>query len=187
MGLPSNAILDMAYTAVEVLGDYVLKLELGSSKEPHLYTVCSLELPTLEPYTFVIVSMVDKEWVPTASCDASACSQLLRKRVIPFHSSKVSTIGLLKEYKMRTASVRVLPSCWMTISIMALLSAIHSDAEPGHASVCTVPWAKWGSAAMCILLNIHGARLPKLAGPFWITGSSPVAYRDYDMLWARCT
>jgi len=100
MGLPSNAILDVAYAAVEVLGDYVLKLKLSSSKEPHLYTVCSLELPTLEPYTFVIISMVNKEWVLTASLDTSACSQLLRKHVIPFCSSKVSTIGLLKEYKM---------------------------------------------------------------------------------------
>jgi hypothetical protein len=100
MGLPLNAILDMAYAAVEVLEDYILKLKLSSSKEPHLYTVCSLELPTLEPYTFVIISMVDKEWVLTASHDASACSQLLWKHIIPFCSSKVSTISLLKEYKM---------------------------------------------------------------------------------------
>jgi len=64
------------------------------------------------------------------------------------------------------ASVRVLPSCWMTISIVALLSAIHSDAKPGHASMCTVPWVEWGPTTMCILLNIYGARLLKLAGPF---------------------
>jgi hypothetical protein len=74
----------------------------------------------------------------------------------------------------------------MTFSIAALLSAIHSNAEPGHASVCTMPWAEWGPAATCILLNIHGARLLKLVGPFWITGLLPVMYRDYDMLRARC-
>ena len=166
----------------------ICKLELGSSQEPRLYTVCSLELPTLEPYAFVIVSTVDKEWVPSAPRDAGARSQLPRKRVVPFRSSKVGTIGLLVEHEMRTASVRVLPSCWMTISVAALLSAIRSDAEPGgHASVRTVPWAEWGPAATRVLLNIHGARLPKPAGPFWITGSSPVVIRDYDMLRARCT
>ena len=80
----------------------------------------------------------------------------------------------------------MLPSCWMTFSIVALLSAIHSNAEPGHASVRTMPWAEWGPAATCILLNIHGARLLKLVGPFWIMGLSPVMYRDYDMLQAWC-
>jgi hypothetical protein len=70
----------------------------------------------------------------------------------------------------------------MTISIVALLSAIHSDAKLGHASMHTMPWAEWGPAAMPILLNIHRARLPKLAGLFWITGSSPVVYHNYDIL-----
>jgi len=72
----------------------------------------------------------------------------------------------------------------VTISVAALLSTIRSDAEPGHVSMRTVPWAEWGPTAMRILLNIHGAKLPKPAGPFWITGSSPVVIRDYDML--RC-
>jgi hypothetical protein len=67
----------------------------------------------------------------------------------------ISMISLLVEHEMQTASVRMLPSCWMTISIAELLSAIHSDTEPGHASVHTVPWVEWGPATMHILLNIH--------------------------------
>ena len=37
-----------------------------------MYTVCSLKLPALEPYAFVVVSTVDKEWVPTVTRAAAA-------------------------------------------------------------------------------------------------------------------
>jgi hypothetical protein len=71
----------------------------------------------------------------------------------------------------------------MTVSVPALLSVIC--AEP-PSPVRTVSWADWGPAATRVLFNSHGARLPKPAGPFWITGSSPVVIRDYDPLRTRC-
>ncbi len=83
----------------------ICKLELASSSQepPRMYTVCSLELPALEPYAFVVVSTVDKEWVPTGTRGGARC-QPTWKRVVPFRSSKVGTIGLLVEPEMRTAS-----------------------------------------------------------------------------------
>jgi len=169
----------------------ICKLELASSSQepPRMYTVCSLELPALEPYAFVVVSTVDKEWVPTVTRGDGARCQPTRKRVVPFRSSKVGTIGLLVEHEMRTASVRVLPSCWMTVSVPALLSVIRrpgsgSDPQVGHA-MCNIPWGDWGPAATRVLLNTHGARPPKPAGPFWITGSPPFVIRDYDVLRTR--
>jgi len=170
----------------------ICKLELAS-QEPRLHTVCFLELPALEPYAFVVVSRVDKEWVPTSSHGARS-HQLPRKRVVPFRSSKVGTIGLLVEHEMRTASVRVLPSCWMTLSIAALLSAIDcccssdpDDDDTGNAGVRTLFWPDWGPAATRVLLSCHGGRLPKPAGPFWIASFSPLVIRDYDPLRTRST
>ena len=181
----------------------ICKLELSSSSHPQepsrLRTVCSLELPALEPYAFVIISTADKEWVSTASRSSSssgcggggAQSLPARKRVVPFRSSKVGTIGLHVEHEMRTASTRVLPDCWMTISVPAMRSVIAPTSEDsisdGSSSHVTrsVPWADWGPAATRVIPNNHGARLPKPAGPFWI-GSSPLVIRDYDMLRARC-
>lgn len=158
----------------------ICRLELASP-EPRLYTVCFLELPALEPYAFVVVSTVDKEWIPTT--EHGARSQPTRKRVVPFRSSNVGTIGLLVEHEMRTASVRVLPSCWMTVSVAALHSAIHSIT--GH--MRSIPWADWGPPATRVLFNTYGHRLPKPAGPFWITSASPMVIRDYDLLRTRCT
>jgi hypothetical protein len=199
----------------------ICKLELPSSSHPQepprLQTVCSLELPALEPYAFVIVSTVDKQWVPTASRNGNGNggggrSLPARKRVIPFRSSKVGTIGLFIEHEMRTASARVLPSCWMTIGVPELLSVVASTSgDPaggdslsssrgdgdgdgdgdgggdgdGHVTR-KLPWAKWGPVATRVFPNNYGARLPKPAGPFWITGSSPLVIRDYGTLRARC-
>jgi hypothetical protein len=59
---------------------------------------------------------------------SARCHQPTRKRVVPFCSSKVGAIGLFVEHEMRTASVRVLPSCWMTVSVPALLSVSQ---QPG--------------------------------------------------------
>ena len=189
----------------------ICKLELPpsshSQEPPRLQTVCSLELPALEPYAFVIVSTVDKQWVPTASRSGSGSGRSLpaRKRAVPFRSSKVGTIGLLIEHEMRTASARVLPSCWMTIGVPELLSAVaQTSGDPdggdsltssrgdddgggdgdGHVTP-TLPWAKWGLNATRVIPNNYGARLPKPAGPFWITGSSPLVIRDYGTLRAR--
>jgi len=54
------------------------KLEPASSHgPPRVYIVCSLELPALEPYVFVVLFTVGK------------------KRAVPFHSSKAGTNGLL--------------------------------------------------------------------------------------------
>ena len=180
----------------------ICKLEL-TSQEPRLHTVCFLELPALEPYAFVVVSRVDKEWVPTSPHGARSQQQqqqqqpqpLPRKRVVPFRSSKVGTIGLLVEHEMRSASVRVLPSCWMTVSIAALLSTIggggysSSDSDSGDAAagVRTLLWPEWGPAATRVLLSSHGGRLPKPAGPFWIASFSPLVIRDYDLLRMRST
>jgi hypothetical protein len=53
----------------------ICKLELASTSSqepPRMYTVCSLKLPALEPYAFVVVSTVDKEWVPTVTRAAAA-------------------------------------------------------------------------------------------------------------------
>ena len=185
----------------------ICKLEL-TSQEPRLHTICFLELPALEPYVFVVVSRVDKEWVPTSPHGARSQQQQQpppRKRVVPFRSSKVGTIGLLVEHEMRSASVRVLPSCWMTVSVAALLSAIAgarccpspSDANPGEgdaagngdaaAGVRTLFWPEWGPAATRVLLSSHGGRLPKPAGPFWIASFSPLVIRDYDLLRMQST
>jgi len=162
----------------------ICRLELAS-REPRLHTVCHLELPTLEPYAFSVVSIVDKEWVPTGERDARSQSQQhARKRAVPFRSSKVGTIGLFVQHEMQTASVRELPSCWMTVSIAALFSVVCSI-ETNH--VRTVPWAEWGPPATRVLLHTYGGRLPKPAGPFRITGSSPLVIRDYDRLRTRST
>ena len=56
--------------------------------------------------------------------------------------------------------------------------------NPDHA-MRTIPWGDWGPAATRVLFNTHRARLPKPAGPFWITGSSPFVIRDYDVLRTR--
>src|ERR1700747_3399531 len=78
----------------------ICRLELGSL-EPRLHTVGYLELPTLEPYAFSVVSIVDKEWVPTGGCDVRSQPQYPRKRFVPFRSSKVATIGLFVQHEMR--------------------------------------------------------------------------------------
>jgi hypothetical protein len=192
----------------------ICRLEFASQEPPRLHTVCFLELPALEPYAFVVVSRVDKEWVPTSSWYGTRSQQQLqqlqlqlpRKRVVPFRSSKVGTIGLLLEHEMRTASVRVLPSCWMTVSIAALLSAVYygcsssesesssdsssdsdDDYHTGRPAVRTLYWPDWGPSATRALLSSHGGRLPKPAGPFWITSFSPLVIRDYDVLRMRST
>jgi hypothetical protein len=184
----------------------ICKLEFASQEPPRLHTVCFLELPALEPYAFVVVSRIDKEWVPTSSWYGTRSQQqqqLPRKRVVPFRSSKVGTLGLLLEHEMRTASVRVLPSCWMTVSIAALLSAIYygcssssdssddddddDDEDTGNAAVRTLYWPDWGPAATRVLVGYHGGWLPKPAGPFWITSFSPLVIRDYDVLRMRST
>lgn len=167
----------------------ICRLEVVTPQDARLHTVCFLELPALEPYAFVVVSTVNKEWISTARQHGGARPQRARKRVVPFRSSRVGTIGLLVEHEMRTASVRELPSCWMTVSVAALLSTVHhSDVAAGcGGGVRSVPWAEWGPAATRILLNAHGGRLPKPAGPFWITGPSPLVIRDYDVLRTRYT
>jgi hypothetical protein len=181
----------------------ICRLEFASQEPPRLQTVCFLELPALEPYAFVVVSRVEKEWVPTSPWYGTRSQQQQqppRKRVVPFRSSKVGTIGLLLEHEMRTASVRVLPGCWMTVSIAALLSAIYygcssssdsssdsSDDDTGNTAVRTLYWPDWGPAATRVLLSSHGGRLPKPAGPFWITSFSPLVIRDYDVLRMRST
>ena len=179
----------------------ICKLEFAAQEPPRLLTVCVLELPALEPYAFVVVSRIDKEWVPTSSWEGTRSQQQLpRKRVVPFRSSKVGTIGLLLEHEMRTASVRVLPSCWMTVSIPALLSAIYygcssssdssDDGVDDHTEttgVRTLYWPDWGPAATRVLLSSHGGRQPKPAGPFWIMSFSPLVIRDYDLLRMRST
>ena len=125
----------------------------------------------------------------TCSGSSARCHQPMWKRVVPFCSSKVGAISLFIEHEMRTASVCILPSCWMTISIPALLSISQQprsdpQADASHA-MRTIPWGDWGPAAMRVLFNTHGVRQPKLAGPFWITGSSPFMIRDYDVLRTR--
>lgn len=183
----------------------ICKLEFASQEPPRLQTLCFLELPALEPYSYVVVSRVDKEWVPTSSwygtqSEQQQQQQRPRKRVVPFRSSKVGTIGLLLEHEMRTASVRVLPSCWMTVSIAALLPAIYygcassssssdssDDDDSGHTAVRTLYWPDWGPTATRVLLSTHGGRLPKPAGPFWITSFAPLVIRDYDVLRMRST
>ena len=50
--------------------------------------VCFLELLVLEPYAFVVVSRVDKEWLPTSLWYGTQLQlQLPRKRVVPIRSS----------------------------------------------------------------------------------------------------
>jgi hypothetical protein len=110
-------------------------LEIRPQEPPRLQTVCSLELPALEPYAYVIVYTVDKHWVPTASRGGGR-SLPARKRVVPFRSSKVGTIGLLIEHEMRTASARVRPSCWMTIGVPELLSVVASTSRDPAGGDC---------------------------------------------------
>ena len=40
-----------------------------------MYTECSLELPALEPDAFVVVSTIDKKWVPTIARGCARCQQ----------------------------------------------------------------------------------------------------------------
>lgn len=159
----------------------ICRLEL-TSQDPRLQTVCFLEFPALELYAFVIVSTVSKEWIPTS--EHGVQSQLTRKRVVPFRSSKVDTIGLLLQYEPCTPSVRERPGCWMTVSVASLLSTI----QPGTSDIPTIPWADWGPAATRISLykwGKWGSILPRPAGPFWIIDFSPLVVRDYDPLRAR--
>ena len=71
---------------------------LSSQKPPRMHTACSLESPALEPCSFVVVSTIDKEWVPTLT-RGDAQGQLRRKRAVPFRTSRVGMIGLV-EYEM---------------------------------------------------------------------------------------
>jgi len=86
----------------------------------------------------------------------------------------------------------------MTVSIAALLSAIYygcsssdssdeDDDHTGNSAVRTLFWPDWGPAATRVLFSSHGGRLPKPAGPFWITSFSPLVIRDYDLLRMRST
>jgi len=90
----------------------------------------------------------------------------------------------------------------MTVSIAALLSTIYygcssssdssdddddSSDETGNTAVRTLYWPDWGPAATRVLVSSHGGRLPKPAGPFWITSFSPLVIRDYDVLRMRST
>jgi hypothetical protein len=87
----------------------------------------------------------------------------------------------------------------MTVSIAALLSAIYygcssssessddDDDDTGNTAVRTLYWPDWGPVATRVLLSSHGGRLPKPAGPFWVTSLSPLVIRDYDVLRMRST
>jgi hypothetical protein len=157
----------------------ICKLELVSPN-PHLQTVCFLGFPALNFYSLT-VSTVKKEWIPTS--EHGALSQLRRKRLVPFRSSKVGTMGLLLDHIPCAVTTRERQRYWMTICVASLLSTIHS----GVKDVRTIPWADWGPAATRIS-RFHrrwGSILPNPAGPFWIMDISPLVVRDYDPLRTR--
>ena len=68
-----------------------------------MHATCSLELPALAPYASIVMSTIDKKWVPFKTRGGARC-RLTWKCVTPFRSSKVDTIGLLVDDEMRMRS-----------------------------------------------------------------------------------
>ncbi len=154
----------------------ICKVEVAASRDPHLRTLCFLELPPLTLEASCVLSMAVKEWVPTSEQHAQSSSS--RKHHVPFYSSTVGTIGLLFDYRTYTKGVGNPFRCTMVISVAAILSAIRSNV-----GVRDVPWKEWGPSGT----RMFGTNLLKPAGPFWITDLSPLVVRDYDLLRTRCT
>jgi hypothetical protein len=137
---------------------------------PHLKSVCHFELPPLTSDSFVFSRGDSKEWVPTSKDYARYRPS--RGYHSPFYSSTIRTLGLHLEYNLpHPGGYRFTLSCTMVISITALTSAIPAD-------VRIVPWVNWGPSCTHIF---KGSRLIS-AGPFWVTDTSPLVVRQFDVL-----
>jgi hypothetical protein len=116
--------------------------------------------------------MAIREWVPTKRHHSQ--SQSSRGRLVPFYSCQFGTIGLRFNYRTYLKATGEPFTCTMIISIPAILSAVRSN-------VRNVAWMDWGPSGTHILKTAH----PNPAGPLWITSSSPLVVRDYDLLRTR--
>jgi len=138
---------------------------------PHLKTVCNFELLPLTSGSNVCSRDAFKEWVPTLKDYARYRSS--RGYHSPFYSSTIRTFGLVLDYLINSVHQ---PSHkrTMVISIAAVISAIPAD-------VRIVPWVDWGPSCT----HIFEASSVKPAGPLWITSTSPLVVRQYNLRYGR--
>jgi hypothetical protein len=153
----------------------ICRLDLTSS-DVRIKTVCFLELPPLKQNAFLSVSRTEKEWVSTSKNRSRPDS--VRRRPIPFRSSKVGSIRFSLDYHILSAGVYTDYPYTMIVSVAELLSNIRTNRR-------SVPWSEWGPAWTRIFPR--GDIPPSPAGPFWINHYSPLMIRDYDFLRARCS
>jgi hypothetical protein len=173
-GAPKLAVINDGLIAL--IKDSANSLEICrldvASPNPRLQTVCFLDLPPLTSDACGVVAMAIKEWVPSTRHHSQ--SQSSRGRLIPFYSCQFGTIGLLFNYRTYLKPTSEPFTCTMIISIPAILSAVRSN-------VRNVAWIDWGPSGTHILETAH----LNPAGPLWITNSSPLVVRDYDLLRTR--
>jgi hypothetical protein len=142
-----------------------------SPPSPRLQTACFLELPPLMTVTSIDLYGAIKEWVPTSRQYTQCRSS--RGHHIPFYSPTVGTIALTLHYH----TARGFSSLYrMIISVAGLLSVIRTG-------VRNIPWVDWGPSST----HLFETTLLNAAGPFWITGFSPLVFRDYGLMRTRYT
>jgi hypothetical protein len=151
----------------------IYKLEPGST-QPHMQSICLLELPPLKPDALIVCSMFSKEWI--ASSERHARSQFSQRRLLPFRSFRNDTMALLISYHITRTSDIPPAGYAMLFSVTALLSVVRSG-------VRKMSWKNWGPLRTRILpSNYPRSIMPTPAGPFWITSVSPLIVCDYDPL-----
>lgn len=141
-------------------------------------TVCFLELPPLKQNAFLSVSRTEKEWVSTSKHHPRPDS--VRRRPVPFRSSKVGSIRFALDYHILSEGAYSNYPYTMVVSVAELLSNVRTDRR-------SVPWTDWGPACTRIFPRQRQMFPPRPAGPSWINHYSPLMKRDYDFLRARCS
>jgi hypothetical protein len=150
----------------------ICKLDLASP-DPRLQTVCFLDLPPLTSDACGVVTMAIKEWVSTARHHTR--SQSSRGRLSPFYSCQFGTMGLLFHYRTYPNVLGEPFRCTMIINIPAIHYAVRSN-------VRNVLWMDWGPSGAHVLQTTQ----LNPVGPFWITNTSPLVVRDYNLRRTQC-
>ncbi len=122
-------------------------------------TVCFLELPPLKQNAFLSVSRTEKEWVSTSKHHPRPDS--VRRRPVPFRSSKVGSIRFALDYHILSEGAYSNYPYTMVVSVAELLSNVRTDRR-------SVPWTDWGPACTRIFPRQRQMFPPRPAGPSWI-------------------
>jgi len=144
----------------------VCKLEINPP-DPHLQTICFLELPPLIPGVSFVSPSIFVEWVPTSRNYTRTRSS--RASHAHFYSSTVGTMALCLDYYVLWETKYGDPYFYaLIIDVEALLFTIRTG-------VRNVPWADWGPSST----HLFKRTVLCPAGPSWITGLSPLVLRQY--------